>query len=365
MKTPRGLHACTWVLFLTLFGVAITAVACREATVPRPVEVVRPIKFQRIVIGDQGVHFEYPGRIAPARQADMAFEIGGKIVELPVAEGQSVVEGQLLARLDVRDVQAALDAEVARQRVAEAEFRRLNALFEQGIASRRELDQATANLDVLNAAVRTASKRVDDAILRAPFAGRVARKMVEDFANVQAKQVVLVLQDESWLEVKVDIPEGDLRFAGPDRGQAERVRMLRPEVEIPSFRGRRFPGRVTEFATAADPATRTFSATVAFEPPRDIVVLPGMTATVMVRLDGDGRRSILLPVHAVASGAKGVPFVWRLDPETMQVQRASVVVGALAGGSVAIVDGLADGDEVAVSGVAQLRAGMPVRRLED
>jgi len=338
--------------------------ACTEAEVPAEPESARPVKLLRIASADESSPFEYSGRIAPARQADMAFEIAGRLVAFPVTEGQQVAEGQILAQLDVRDVQAALDGELARQRAAQAEYSRMSALFEQGIASRRELDQATSSLDVANAAVRTASKRVEDAVLHAPFAGRVARKLVEDFSNVQAKQVVLILQDDTWLEVKVDVPEGDLRFADGGRTDEERVERFVPEVEVTSFPGRRFPGRITEMATTADPSTRTFSMTVAFTPAADIVVLPGMTARVLVGLRHPDDESVLVPAGAIVAGPDGTGAVWKLDPATMRVHRVPVGVGEMGGDRIAVVAGLAHGDEIAVSGVARLREGMLVRRLE-
>lgn len=336
--------------------------ACRPAEMTPEPEVARPIKLLRIARGAEERPFEYSGRVAPARQADMAFEISGRLIAFPVSEGQQVEEGHVLAQLDVRDVQAALDAEVARQRAARAEFDRIGSLFDQGIASRRELDQVTSQLDVANAAVRTARKRVEDAVLRAPFAGRVARKLVEDFANVQAKQVVVMLQDDSWLEVKVDIPESDLRFADGSKTPEERAAQLKPVVEISSFPGRRFEGRITEMTTTADPATRTFSVTVAFTPPTDIMVLPGMTARVLAHLRQSGDDSVVVPVRAVFAGSDGRPRVWRLDAATMRVRAAPVALGAMSDEHVAILAGLADGDEIAVSGVARLREGMLVRR---
>lgn len=361
MTSPRVASGLGFASLVSLCGI----LACAPPEEVGTPEVARPVKFLRVAQADDGSPFEYPGRLAPARQADMAFEISGRIVTFPVAEGQRVTEGQVLASLDVRDVQAAFDAEAARQRAAQAEYDRMKSLFDQGIASRRDLDHATSNLTVLNAAVRTARKRVEDAVLRAPFGGRVARKLVEDFSQVQAKQVVLILQDDSWLEVKLDIPEADLRFANGGTTPEERVQRLRPEVEITSFPERRFSGRITEVATTADPNTRTFSATVAFAPPTDIVVLPGMTAKVTVRLRPPVEGEVLVPAHAVLAGADGLPFVWKLDPETMRVRRADVTVGEMTGAHIAITAGLAAGDEVAISGAARLREGTPVHRFAE
>ncbi len=72
-----------------------------------------------------------------------------------------------------------------------------------------------------------------------------------------------------------------------------------------------------------------------------------------------------LPSHAAFADEAGNPHVWVVDAETMKVQRKPVKLGTLAGDEVEILEGLADGDLVAVSGVGQLREGMQVRRYQN
>ena len=84
---------------------------------------------------------------------------------------------------------------------------RTKALFVNDAASRQDLDSRRRDFEVTRARVATAEKAFDDATLRAPFAGTVAKKLVQDFANVQAKEAVVVLQDDSSLEVVISVPE--------------------------------------------------------------------------------------------------------------------------------------------------------------
>jgi multidrug resistance efflux pump len=64
-------------------------------------------------------------------------------------------------------------------------------------------------VEVTEAELRVSQKAVEDTVLRAPFDGVMARKLVEDFANVNAKEPVLVFQDTSHLEIQINIPERD------------------------------------------------------------------------------------------------------------------------------------------------------------
>ena len=137
---------------------------------------------------------------------------------------------------------------------------------------------------------------------------------------------------------------------------------MQPQVQISSLPGRSFPARVKEFATSADPVTRTFQVRLIFEPPDDVTILPGMTARATVKRVREDK--FRLPSHATFADADGNPNIWLLDPEAMKVRRAPVKLGELSGNDVEILEGLAADDQVVVSGVSQLRDGMQVRRYQ-
>jgi RND family efflux transporter MFP subunit len=243
----------------------------------------------------------------------------------------------------------------------------MKALFEADVASQQQLDVAKKNFEVAEARLRTALKSLeDDAVLRAPFSGIVARKLVEDFQNVQAKQTVLVLQDDSTLELRVDVPEADFGRMPPDLSNQERTDRTKPEVSVSSIPDRSFPARIQEFSTTADPTTRTYQATFAFENPGDVTILPGMTAKVTVRLSAPegGGGAFAIPAQAALADEQGDAFVWVVDPAAMTVHRRPVTLGEMSGSTVAVQSGLASGDQIAISGVHQLREGMVVRRYQ-
>jgi membrane fusion protein (multidrug efflux system) len=87
-----------------------------------------------------------------------------------------------------------------------------------------------------------------------------------------------------------------------------------------------------------------------------------MTARVIVQPLGED--VVRLPSHAVFSDESGAAQVWVVETTSMEVSRRAVQLGELTGGDVQVLDGLAEGDLVAVSGVSLLRDGMQVRRYE-
>ena len=134
-------------------------------------------------------------------------------------------------------------------------------------------------------------------------------------------------------------------------------------MSITSVPDRTFPARVKEFATTADPVTRTFQVRLIFDRPDGVSVLPGMTARVRARVWGGD--SVRIPVSAVASNAQYQAFVWKVDPAAMTVSPAPVEIGDLHGDEVEVNSGLQAGDMIAVSGLLYLQDGMQVRRFGD
>jgi len=352
------------VLAGALIGGALVVGCASEP--PAPVVGARPVKMLTLGAASDGTSFEYPGKVQATQNAEMAFEVSGRIIEFPVDEGDEVSEGAVLAILDPRDYQAAVDLELAQQNAARADYDRIKALFVNDAASRQDLDAKRRDFEVTRARVATVRKALEDATLRAPFAGTVAKKLVEDFANVQAKQAVVVLQDDSSLEVVISVPEQDWTRGRRGQSRAEVSARLQPVVIVTSIPQHRFPATIKEQARTADPVTRTFDVTFAFSRTSDVEVLPGMTAKVqvVVRDDPDAGDMLVVPATAVFGADGGGSLVWVIDQDTMTVRPVSVEVGEVTGDQVRVVRGLTGSETIAVSGVHQLREGTQVRRLE-
>jgi RND family efflux transporter MFP subunit len=323
------------------------------------------VKILELEGGGTAETLEFPGTIEAAQSVALAFEVPGRLEELSALEGQEVEEGTVLARLDARDYRNELEAQQAMRNAAKAELDRTQKLFDEEVTSQQELDTKKRNYDVTAAKVEKARKALEDSELRAPFAGTIARVIVNNFETVQAKQPVILFENDAVFDVDVAVPEQDATRMSRGLSLEQRTELIRPRVRLSSVPGREFPARLTEFATAADPATRTFSATLQFENPGDVSIRSGMTAKIVVDVPSEisASRGIQVPTQAVVSSEAGESHVWVVDPQTMAVSRRPVELGEFTGDAVAVREGL-DGDEwIATSGAHHLREGMIVRRL--
>ena len=249
-------------------------------------------------------------------------------IDLPIRAAQKVNKGDVIARLDPRDfqaevtrlrtqldqakakliemrkgartedvasLQANIDAAKARYREAEQQVGRTQQLFQEGIVAKARMDQDEAALNVARAQLRAAEEELKkgqagareeeiaqqeavirgyetqltsaedalrDATLRAPFSGIIARREVDNFANVQAKETIAELQELDAVDLTFDVP-------GPDVSQlAARQDSLETVAQIDSMPDKRFPAKLIEFSTRADPATQTFRGRVAITLPK-------------------------------------------------------------------------------------------------
>jgi RND family efflux transporter MFP subunit len=310
---------------------------------------------------------EYSGTVSAAQHSEMAFEVPGKITDFPVVEGQIVKKGDLLVRIDPRDMAALAGVDTAKVELAKAEYERQKKLFEADVSSQQQLDRALRAYEVARARSQGSAKGLEDTELFALFDGIVAKKLVKDFENVLAKQPVLILQDTTTLEIDVTIPEADAARGAPNSTNEERTARVKPLVIVTSLPDRSFPAQITEFNTTADPVTRTFRVTLRFDPPDDVNIKPGMTATVRIHLQPDnlavtGQSGISIPASAAITDETSEAFVWVVDPGSMTVKRHPVKLGSVSGNRVFVSSGLSSGQQIAISGVHQLRDGMLVRR---
>lgn len=369
--------------FLTLLPACVLLMiwitACGQKDEAPREAVVRPVKAITVESGIQTLARRFPGRVRAHRRTDLSFKVAGRLIELPAEEGAEVQKGQLLARLDPRDLEANLESArgqlskaKAALNLAQTEYQRVMAIQQEdaGAVSQSLIDQRLdgverAKSEILSsqAAYDAAELNLSYTELRAPFSGVVSKRYVNNFQDLQAKEVILHMDDISIIEVLVDIPENVMALLR--HGTKADI-----FAEFPTAPGKQYPLTLYEFTTRADPRTQTYQMTLRMPQPEGINILPGMTATVVgSQKTGDiiGRtdQAFIIPAAAVFADESGAPHVWVINPEDQKVVKRAVTTTDLTGAaSIRVTDGLKAGEKVAVSGVSQLRAGMQVRPVD-
>ena len=335
----------------------------------------RPIKLMTVGSNLTGQIRSLPGTVRATDRVDLAFQVSGPLIELPVREGQRVKRGDLLARIDPRDYETSLrnaKGTMARAKAAVdyavAEYQRFRNVkaTDAGAVSDSMVHLkytaqavAQAGLQSAEAGLAAAQDQLNYTQLRAPFSGLIARRLVDNYQEVAVKQPILSLQNMTDIEVLVDVPES---MMAPIR--ATKPRMYAEFAADPS---RHFELKVKETALQADSLTQTFRVVLVMHAPTGIRILPGMTATVSIEFANvpTDESNIIIPAVAVWADNAGHPMVWVVDTKSMTVHRRAITTGDLTGtDSIKATEGINPEEVIAISGVSKLQEGQIVRKLE-
>lgn len=334
----RTIHAT----LVTLLG-ATTLAACGGEPEPAPVEAATPTGTAVAVLDTTLLdRFEANGTALPIREATLSTRLMATVLEVPVHEGDRVATGQMLVRLDARDldarraqVEAGLAEATAVQVEAAAQAGRIRALYADSAATRAQLDQVEAGMARAEAAVRMARAQAAElaatasyAEVRAPFPGTVSRRAVDPGAFAAPGAPLVTVQDASTLRVTVHAaPEA---VAGLRRG--ERV----PAVVAGEPRTATIEGIV--------PAAGNLHAVNALVDNHDGALPSGAAASLQIARGT--RRALLVPAAAILrqDDLTGV----RVLVDGRSALRW-IRVGRALGDHVEVLAGLAAGDSVLVA----------------
>lgn len=348
--------------FTALVACALLSACSKQPAAPEPERAVRTL---RVASGPSGSGHEYAAEIRARVESRLAFRVPGKLLSREVSLGDAVKAGQVVARIDARDLvlaKAAAEAAVAAARSnrdqAGADFKRFVELQQKGFISVAELERRDAVFKAAQAQLDQARAQADVQVNQAGYAQLLA-DAAGVITGVDAEPGMVLAAGSSVVRVALDGPR-DVVFAVPE----DQVNPLRAAAARPGALKLRLwgsdrvvPVALREVAASADPVTRTF--VVKADVGRADVKL-GQSATVL--LDLPLRQGVMkLPLSAVFE-QQGQAMVWLLDGQGMTVKAVPVKVGGAEGNEVVIVDGVRPGQEVVVSGVHTLTPGQKVTR---
>lgn len=343
------------IVLVTLFSLF----GCVDSTEPEAVDQsVRPARIFVVQDRSKILNYEFVGRIEAAQSIDMTFEVSGPLVALPVLEGQNIERGGLVAALETKDFELAVqEAQVQLQLARQDLERKQRVLRQKGIA-RSVVDDAKSNYELQRVRLEKARESLADARLLAPFDAYVTRRYVDNFINVRAGEKIVKLNDLHHLLVIANIPENLLATVTEEQ-------VIGINAEFDFAPGARFPLERYETRGEADSVAQTYEVSFTMDRPTEPNILPGMTASVKVELRerSESTPVTMIPTSALVNDPDEGFFVWIFDPDSGGVQRRNVTVEAPQEQGVPVTAGLEGGDLVVATGASQLLDGMQIRVL--
>jgi len=303
----------------------------------------------------------FSGSLSPLVQTTVRSKVSGEVNRVLVREGESVAAGALLAQIDTADLQSRLEARIAaleeaKARLDIAEKNRANnlKLLRQKFISQIAFDTTQSTWEAGLASVRSeeaqvtiARRAMEDAAVRAPFAGIIARRMANRGEKVGIDSPLFALVDLERMEIEAPAPASEIPSIRV--GQAVSFR-------VDGYGERAFVGRVERINPVADAGSRSITLYLSVAN-RDGALKGGMFAKGRIVLDRTTPATVI-PASAVREEA-GQSFVFTL--EDGKIGRRAVTLGFAEPqqGWVEVQSGLENGLKVVSARVSGLKAGSP------
>lgn len=282
-------------------------------------------------------------------EADLSFKVGGVVASVLVDEGAQVKKGQILARLDPTEVDAALRQAREGRAKAERDFDRVSRLHSVGAIAVADRDNAATGLELARAAVSAAEFNAQRSAIVAPDDGRVDRRMIEPGEVVAPGRPVLHLSGRSkGAIVRVGLTDRDVLRV--KEGDAATVTLDAKSDEAP------IAGHVAQIATVATPGAGTFDVEVKLDVGAESL-LSGLTAK--VEIPHQETVAAVVPIGAIVDGRGRDASVFVVSGD--RAKKVAVKVAFILDERVALTQGPPEGAQVIVAGSSELEDGSLVR----
>ena len=319
------------------------------------------VKAEKVKKGSLSLYFHYKGTVAAWRTANIIPDASGRIGKILKKQGDPVRQGELLAVLDLTALELQQKQASAAQAVAQAAYQdaRLNAermkkMFENKAISQMQNEKAQLALNAADTQLKSAKANLDlaeytlkNSYMRAPFAGIVTAKNMEEGDMINPMmgmgQSILTLMDLTRVKILIDVPSEEIEKILV--GQKCRIR-------ISSYENEFFWGEVYSKNLAADPSSKTFKVEVAIANP-GMRIKPGVYADISIEyVHRDD--ILLLPVSALLQNGEV------MVAENGVARKRNVKVGIRSGTVIEIISGVDVGEMVLTEGNYDLKEGTTV-----
>lgn len=294
------------------------------------------------------------GLVSSAKEARLSFKVGGIINQMFVEEGQSVRKGQLLATLNLTEIDAQVNQAQLANEKAERDLNRVKSLYADTAATLEQLQNATTGTNVAKQNLTIAQFNRSYAQIRSTVDGIVIRKVTNAGEYVAAGASVYLISSNHRSDWVVRVGVSDKDWA--------RLRLNnRASIILDAYLNQTFNGTISELAQAADPTNKLYEVEIRVDP-GTAKLAPGLFAKVTL-MPAQSRSYAVVPVEAIVEGNGRDGFVYVLvgqrdhtnaPTKPARVRKTPVQIGFLDGGNVLLTNGLSGIKEVVTAGSAFL-----------
>lgn len=338
-------------LWSVLFGipVAMGLGSCQMKGDQQPKEQnPTPVEIIEVSEREYSIPVRTTGILATREQMKLSFMTGGIVKEVQAKEGLSYKRGDMLAVLDLSEVQATVDQARIGLEKAQRDLRRARNLYQDSVATLEQYQNARSAFEVARSSLQIAEFNLKHSSIGAPADGKVQKVMVEanELIAPGHPAILYASTEDDWI-LRASLTDKDIvRLSLGDTAR----------LNIDAFPDRVFAGEVSELGTVADPVTGTYEVEVRLLQ-NNPLFRTGFFARAEI-IPAMSGRSVMVPLECVvdANDRQAVVFVYSEG----SVEKRNIKTGALVDRYLVVREGLSAGEKVVSRGAHYLKAGMQV-----
>lgn len=312
---------------------------------------VIPVKVMALKKADSDKTIAVSGQFSTDDETYMSFKTGGIVNKVLVKEGDKIRKGQLLATLDLTEIQSLVSQAKMAYEKAERDLKRVTNLNKDGYATLEQMQNAQTGFNVASDQYQSAKFNLKYSEIRAITDGYVLRKMVNAGQLVSSGTPILQTNgagSSTWI-LKAGI--GDVEWNSVEVGDEA-------TVKSDVLNGKTIRGKVIRKSEGTDPYTGSFSAEIALEKNKDIRLASGMFGTAEIHATNQSRLWSI-PYDAVLDGNANEGFVFVTD-DNQTAKKVTVKITSIEKNSVLVSSGLENHQTLITSGNAYLTDGSKI-----
>jgi RND family efflux transporter MFP subunit len=312
------------------------------------------------------VELQIPSRLKAVEELNLSFRVTGKLTALLIKIGEEVKKGQILAKIDanefelkINNIARKLEESKAALRLAQNNYERFEQIQKKapGTVSQADINRARDALEKRQNSFKklisereAALKQLGYTNIRAPFDGLISNLFADNFQTVKPDQPIIAIQNISRFKLVVDIHDDLI-------SSVKKSNNIR--VHTSAFPKNDLNAVIKNVSSKPSETSRTYSVLLVSEPNPGLKILPGMSATVKIKISVPGKKISSAAVST--SQDKSKSYVWLINQKHHTVSEQEVTAHQLDDSSVLITDGLQPGELIVANKVNLLQEGQKVK----
>jgi RND family efflux transporter MFP subunit len=328
-------------LNLGLLLLVIYACSSKEAKDTVAIEEQVPVKIQQVSTQTITEPITTSGLLASKQEVKLSFKTGGIIQSISVDEGQTVKKGQLLASLNLTEINAQVSQAEQAFDKAQRDLNRAQNLYADSAATREQVQNAGTGMQVASATLQSAKFNRQYSTIYAPENGQILKRYAENGELVSPGSPVFVFASsgkEQWI----------LRTGVADRDMVRMTLGDKATVKFDAYPAIEFSATVTEIAQMADASKGTFEVELTVDP-QGRKLATGLVAKVQI-IPSQTLAAVLVPIEALVEADGDKAYIYVLNNDKQTVKKTAVQIAGIYDNLIGISGGLQENAIIVTEG---------------